>query len=141
MPGIRSFLLVALLATCGCSRAEQLQDVPRQGGRLAPSPSVTCDRNQLTSWTGVVSGYRRDSDSTWLRISTDEDTVEETTLDHPDQPDASAHFKLWGEPFQETDWPVIEETPGVLHPGMRATAWICEDGKTPPVIDWQPPPQ
>jgi hypothetical protein len=22
---------------------------------------------------------------------------------------------------------------------VRATAWICDDGRTPPMIDWQPP--
>jgi len=131
-------VLAALLPVSACNWAESAQDAPRDGGRLAPLPAVTCDRNQLTSWFGVVSGYRRESASTWLQISTDYDTVEEVTLTHPHQPDAAGFYRLWGEPFQEHDWSAIEQTPGVLVAGMRATAWICEDGQTPPLIDWQP---
>jgi len=26
--------------------------------------------------------------------------------------------------------------PGVLRPDTRATAWVCSDPKTPPLIDW-----
>ena len=131
-------VLVACLLITGCTSAEQSRDVRADGGRHAPLPAVTCDRNQLTSWFGTVSGYRKESGKTWLQISTDYDTVEEVTLDHPDQADATAFYRLWGEPFQASDWPAIEATPGVLIPGMRATAWICEDGQTPPLIDWQP---
>ncbi len=110
----------------------------RRGGRLAPPSAISCDRNQLTSWTGEVSGYRREETFTWLQISTDEQTVEQTTVSHDDAADASARYLLWGEPFTQADWKAIETSPGKLINGMRATAWICSDGKTPPVIDWQP---
>lgn len=107
-------------------------------GRLRPSPALACDRNNLTSYSGVVSGYRRDKDSTWIQISTDEDTVEAVTVPHDGQSDASAHYWLWGVPFTAADTAQIEKSSGVLIDGMRAVAWVCDDGKTPPVIDWQP---
>ena len=47
-----------------------------RSGRLRPPTTLACDRNHLTSYTGAVSGYRREADQTWLEISTDEDTVD-----------------------------------------------------------------
>jgi hypothetical protein len=110
----------------------------RRMGRIASPAVISCDRNQLTSWTGAVSGYRRQDKSTWLEISTDEQTVEQTTIEHDGAADASAHYLLRSEPFTQADWPAIETAPGKLIDGVRATAWICLDGRTPPVIDWQP---
>ena len=110
----------------------------RSTGRLRPPAALTCDLNHVTSWSGLVTGYRREDESTWLQISTDDDTVEETTITHAGQLDASAHYLLWQEPFTAKDWPKIEKKKGVLIEGMRAIAWICDDGKTAPVIDWQP---
>lgn len=110
----------------------------RGGGRIAPPAAITCDPNHLTAWFGVVSGYRRDSKQTWLRISTDYDTVEQTTLDHAGAADASAHYLLWGAPFAAKDWPSIEQSPGRLIKDVRAVVWVCDDGKTAPVVDWQP---
>jgi hypothetical protein len=110
-----------------------------RGGRLRPPATLACDRNHLTSYTGVVTGYRREARQTWLEISTDEDTVEAVTVDHAGQADASAQFLLRGEPFTAGDWARIEKTRGQLLGGVRATAWVCDDGATAPVIDWQPP--
>lgn len=137
-PGQVKVFLACLLIS-GCSWAGPQNDVHDEGRRLAPLPSVSCDRNQLTSWFGVVSGYRTDTGQTWLQITTDYDTVEAVTLKHPEQSDAAGFYRLWGEPFQKSDWSVIEQTSGTLVTGMRATAWICEDEQTPPLIDWQPP--
>ena len=114
-------------------------DAPAQSsGRLRPSPALACDRNNLTSYSGVVSGYRREKDSTWIEISTDEDTVEGVTVPHDGKGGASSHYWLWGAPFTAADTTRIEKSPGVLVDGIRAVAWVCDDGKTPPVIDWQP---
>ena len=147
---VRPFLFACLAsATMGCSAmAEQdsraaAPDLSPQaaapaGGRLRPSPALACDRNQLTSYSGVVSGYRRDKDSTWIQIATDEDTVEAVTVPHDGDADPNAHYQLWGEPFTAADVARIETSPGVLIDGMRAIAWACDDGKTAPVIDWQP---
>lgn len=107
-------------------------------GRIAPPPAITCERNHLTSWTGTVTGYRKSENATWLQISTDEQTLEQTTIDHAGAPDASARYLLRGEPFTGQDWQRIETSSGKLLEGIRATAWICLDGSIPPVIDWQP---
>ena len=136
---LRPFFACSLaVALLGCSNIGAQEPSPRSAGRLRPPATLTCDINHLTSWSGVVSGYRRDSQSTWLQISTDDDTVEQTTIEHAGQPDASAHYLLWQEPFTAADWKKIEKSKGVLIKGMRAIAWICDDGKTAPVIDWQP---
>lgn len=118
--------------------AEAAEAVPPRDGRLRPPP-LACDINQTTSWTGRVTGYRRDAKGLWFRIATDEDTVEEATLAGRTQADWAKQFLLRRTTFNPGDWSRIEQAPGVLIDGMRATAWICEDGTTPPVIDWQPP--
>lgn len=138
-PVRRIGLPVLLLSTLSISCAAAEQDAGgRSMGRLAPPADITCDHNDLTSWTGRVTGYRRTADQTWLEISTDEDTIEQTSIDHAGGPDASAQYLLWSEPFPENGWAEIEIAPGQLKDGMRATAWICLDGVTAPVIDWQP---
>jgi hypothetical protein len=155
-----SGLLAATLASTGCAAprspppaspppestparaaapaAAASEPVPSRDGRLRPPP-LACDINQTTSWTGRVTGYRRDAGGLWFRIATDEDTVEEATLAGRTQADWAKQFLLRRTTFNAGDWSRIERKPGVLIEGMRATAWICEDGKTPPVIDWQPP--
>ncbi len=140
---VRPFAIACVVAgLLGCT-AMAAQDSPpsdasAQAGRLRPSPQLACDRNNLTSYSGVVSGYRRDKDSTWIEISTDEDTVEAVTVPHDGQSDASAHYWLWGAAFTAADTAQIEKSPGTVVDGIRAVAWVCEDRKTPPVIDWQP---
>ena len=132
-------LPIILLTSVVLSCNSPAQDAGEQhGGRLAPPPHVTCDRDHLTSWTGKVTGYQRDEQSIWIEISTDEGTVEQTAIQHRGFQDASSHFLLWGEPFTPTEWTAIEATPGNLIDGMRATVWVCDDGRTPAVIDWRP---
>jgi hypothetical protein len=128
-------LLTGVILSCNSSSEDS---GTRHAGRLAPPPGITCDRNHLTSWTGLVTGYQRNEQSIWIEISTDEGTVEETTIDHKGFVDASNHFLLWGAPFRHSNWTAIEATPGNLIDGMRATVWVCDDGKTPAVIDWRP---
>ena len=98
-------------------------------GRVMPPSQLTCPPNQLTSYFGKVTGYKRGKTSTWLRIATDYDTVEEVTAPH-------ARYLYQRAPFGKKDWSRIESKTGVLRPGTRATAWVCSDGKTPPVVDW-----
>jgi len=132
-------LPILLLSGLTLSCNNHSQDTGGQhSGRLAPPPHVTCDRDHLTSWTGRVSGYQRDEQSIWIEITTDENSVEETTIDHRGFVDASSHFLLWGAPFKRSNWTAIEATPGNLIDGMRATVWVCSDGRTPAVIDWRP---
>ena len=115
--------------------------IPRiAAGRLRPPSTLACDDNHLTSWTGRVTGYRPGIGATWFEISTDEDTVESATIAHDGEADASAHFLMQGAAFAPDDLARIESRPGVLKPGMRATAWICDLTGVPPRLDWQPPP-
>jgi len=102
---------------------------------MAPA-AVSCDRNQLTSYFGHVIAYRRSAKQTWLRIATDYGTTEEVTVAHDGAADGRAHFLLRGQPFGAKDFAAIESKPGVLRKGTRATAWVCSDGKTAPLIDW-----
>jgi hypothetical protein len=100
-----------------------------RGGRIMPPAQASCDASQLTSYFGRVTAYKRSKASVWLRIATDYDTVEEVT--------APANLFLYeGRAFATADWKRIESKPGVLRKGTRATAWVCRDGKTPPLIDW-----
>ena len=107
-------------------------------GRIRPPAASQCDRNQLTSYSGRVSGYKPGAASTWIEISTDEDTIEAVIVPHGGEADASARYLLRGEAFTAKDWPNIEASAGKLVSGMRVVAWVCLDGKTEPLIDWQP---
>ncbi len=127
-------LLTAVMLSCN----NPSQDSGSQAAGQHAPPAVSCDRKQLASWTGLVTGYQRDEQSIWIEITTDENTVEETTIEHRGFADASSHFLLWDESFRHSDWTAIEATPGNLIDGMRATVWVCSDGKTPAVIDWRP---
>jgi hypothetical protein len=125
---------VALLGTAaGGDQARGTQEGARQ---RAPG-SFTCDRNDLTSYTGVVRDYRRGTDSTALTIRTDFDTTERVLLKHPGTDDPSRFFRMQGEPFTSADWSRIESKKGVLREGTRASAWVCADGRV--MVDWGVP--
>ena len=100
--------------------------------RRRPPETLPCSRDQLTSFTGKVTVYSRTPDRITLTIATDWDTTARFTLRPP------FRLLLHGEPFQPRDWDQIEEKPGVLRKGMRATVWECAGGRR--VLDWQPPP-
>lgn len=106
----------------------------KPASRLAPAPPVSCPRDQLTSYTGRVISYRRTPEALSLTIRTDWDTTEKVRL----APPALDHLRLGGVPFTADDWVRIEGSPGHHRRELRATAWVCEDGR-PPLIDWQPP--
>jgi hypothetical protein len=138
LPACITAFIIFSSSLMACSDPAHSQAPALRAGRIMPPATLVCDRNQLTSWTGEVTGYRRESDQTWIEIHTDEETVESTTIEHQGKADPVAHFLVWSQAFTERDWTRIEQSPGVLRPGMRAAAWICSDGKTPPVINWQP---
>ena len=106
-------------------------------GRLAPPAQVQCDRNQLTSYSGTVSTFDRQADTTHIEITTDWGSVEAFALPHPDG-GPEQHFLLWGEPFKAEDWAQIEVEPGQLAEGLQAIVWVCEDESIMPVVDWRP---
>ncbi len=121
-----------LAAGAGLSAAGASQ----QDGRLRPPAFVTCDRNDLTSYTGRVVSLDRSRDRTTLRIETDESTRESLVIRHPGG-DVRPFFRMGGEPFGEADWTRIL-TDGRLRPGARATAWVCADQENP-IVDWERP--
>jgi hypothetical protein len=103
-------------------------------GRLRPPEFVTCDRNHLTSFSGRVVSLARASDTTTLRMETDESTKERFTLRHPGS-EPTAWFYLGGVPFTAADWTALFPT-GRLRAGARATVWVCADEPNPRV-DWE----
>ena len=113
---------------------------PRTTDRLAPPAAVTCPRNNLTSYTGRVTRWSRRTSETTLTIATDWETTETVTVKHHGTDDPSRSFLLNANAFQSSDWAQIEESKGKLKTGMRATAWVCDDGRQP-IVDWQPPPK
>ena len=115
-----------------------VSSVYSRGGKLAPPAALDCDRNQVTSWTGEVTEYKRSKGSTHIQVDTDFDTVEQITLRHPDSKDPSGQYLLMGEPFGKSDWKEIEARRGTLKPGMRATVWICDDNPLFALVDWRP---
>jgi hypothetical protein len=125
--------LVLLVTVAEGSRARRAQEAARP---RAPE-SFSCDRNKLTSYTGVVRTYRRQTGSTTLTIRTDFDTTEQVSLTHPGTDDPSRFFRMLGEPFTPADWNRIESRKGVLREGTRAAAWVCADGRV--MVDWAVP--
>jgi hypothetical protein len=114
------------------------QEPPRDASRDRPSKYVSCPRDHLTSYTGLVTEYRRENGRTTLTIRTDWDTTERVELKHPGTDDPSRWFLLRGRPFTPDDWKEVEVERGRLKPKLRATAWVCDDG-TNAIVDWDRP--
>ena len=123
----RALILIGLLALPSSGQA------PRQ---QAPQ-TFHCRPNDLTNYTGVVTGYRREAGRTTLRIHTDYETNERVTLAHPGTDDPSAFFRVGGRPFAAGDWALIEQRKGQLRPGVRASIWVCADGQA--MVEWRAP--
>ena len=77
---------------------------PADAPRELPSKYVTCPRDHLTNYSGVVVAYRREAGRTLLTIRTDWDTTERVELKHPGTEDPSRWFLLRGRPFTPDDW-------------------------------------
>jgi len=129
---MKALVALALLATLGTSFAQQPAE------RLRPPATIDCPRDHLTSYTGAVHRYRRTANRTELRIRTDWDTTEDVVIAHHSAAGPDRWFLMEGKPFQAGDWARLEEAQGRLRTGMRATAWVCDDGRNP-VVDWNPP--
>ena len=134
---VASVLALWLLAGSYASAGRAVTDGAGGGQRLAPPEAVKCPRDNLTVYEGRVVAYRRAAAQTSLRIRTDAGTNESVTVRHGRGEDPSRWFLLWAEPFRPADWRLIESRRGRLRAGMRANAWVCNDGSNP-VIDWRP---
>lgn len=128
-------LAVILLATSAVLVA--VQRTTGDAGRQRPLEGFACNPNQLTSYTGIVTRYTRQADSTTLQIKTDWGTTESVTVRHPGTDDPSRFFRYMGKPFAPGDWARVERSKGVLIEGTRATAWVCADGQV--AVDWGVP--
>lgn len=106
--------------------------------RQAPPPEINCERDLLTSYTGLVATLERSDARLTLAIDTDWETRETIVLEHGcDGPES--RFLLNRRTFSESDWALLLDEQNRPADGLRATAWVCGDDVTPPVIDWQPP--
>jgi rhodanese-related sulfurtransferase len=107
-----------------------------RGGRLMPPGKIRCKADDVTVYNGKVIAYSRTAGRTTLTIRTDYDTTETVVVAYEKGDDPAKWFLVFGEPFTSEDWKKIEQKKGTLHPGMRANAWVCTDGKA--IIDWRP---
>jgi hypothetical protein len=104
-------------------------------GRIAPPAFVTCDRNELTSYTGRVTALARGKDSTRLVIETDESTTERVVIRHP-AGDLLATFHRRGQPFTDADMTALLPS-NRLRDDARATVWVCTTAGVRPQVDWK----
>jgi hypothetical protein len=132
-------LLLALTLAGAVLGAQRNGRAPDDGAKVRSPEDLPCSRNELTSFTGRVASYERTPTRIRLRIRTDWDTDERFALTLSSGEKGLKGILLERKPFQESDWPIVEEEPGKLKYGMRATVWVCE-GVANPVLDWQPPP-
>ena len=123
-----------LVVVAALLSASTIDTAAQRASRQRAPETFACDRNNLTSYTGVVTNYQRRVGETTLRIRTDADTNEQVSLKHPGTDDPSALFRMLGEPFTAADWNTIESRKGVLRAGTRAAAWVCSDGRV--MVDW-----
>lgn len=130
-----TWIALAGLAITGPACASE----PTRGAaaRVAPPSSLDCPRDSLTSYNGQVAQYRRTDTAVAVAIETDWGTVEPVGV-RLETPDDVTPFLLEGAAFGIDDWAQVESSPGIARDGLRAIAWVCEDGETPPVIDWRP---
>jgi hypothetical protein len=135
----RTILISVIVVTAlpVCAQQQRQSDAGQLNRRVAPPLTLECDRNSLTSYSGVVTEYRRTEKSISITISTEWDTVEEVTVEYSAERSSNSYFLLNGQQFSTGDWKKVESEPGIPIAGLRVFAWICLDLQTPPVIDWR----
>jgi len=107
-------------------------------GRLLVPKYVSCERDYLTSWAGLITKLHHNTKLTSLTIETNDATTEKLTIHHRDNKELMAHFYLNGLAMTAIDWRNISDRTGVLIRPTRATIWVCLDENTKPLINWQP---
>ncbi|AWF82445.1 hypothetical protein BTJ40_17360 [Microbulbifer sp. A4B17] len=107
--------------------------------RLSVPEYVTCDRNQLTSWQGVITKLERERNGVKVWISTDHGTNEYMHLTMPNWQEVLGQFRLRSKPFQNVDWEGLFDAKGRVEHGVRAVIWLCNLEAVSPVINWLPP--
>lgn len=135
-----SAIFIPSRAVLSRERVTLLQDDQSgdRAGRLRPPASIKCDRNRLTSYSGVVTSFRQLRGRTTISLRTDWDSTETFTLRHARRNRTPYELMLLrAEPFKQQDRDEVFTSNGRLKPNMRVNVWVCDDG-TNPVIDWQP---
>ena len=133
---VLGILLFGVIFEVGAKNTTR-ESSPNRGRTAAPA-DIACDRNDLTSLSGEVREYSRDEGELKFVISTDWDTNEPLVLSMLDSSVPSPSFRINGQAFSKDDWQLIENNVGEVNAGMRVNVWVCNDGKTPPLVDWQP---
>lgn len=95
-----------------------------RGGRIRPPDAVTCDRNELTLYSGRVTAFTRTKSKMTITVATDWDTTEKVNS-------KSARYLVNTEPLRAADWKRVGK-------GTRANVWVCRQAGIAPVIDWRP---
>ncbi len=131
-------LIVLAISSLAAAASPPAGRVQPQTGRVQPPPDLACPRDHLTLYAGRVLHYKRGPGRTTIRIATDWQTTETVTLAHPKSDDPSPWFLIDRQAFTSTDWPRIEKRTGHLRPGLRVSAWVCDDGRNA-TVDWAPP--
>ena len=106
----------------------------QRGGRLAPPAALACDRNQLTSFEGVLIRHESKNGMDHVTLETDWGSEERFVVDTTSEP---PHYLVNGEPAEDDTWQ--ELLPGCDGAGesLRLIAWVCSDPEQV-VIDWRP---
>jgi hypothetical protein len=107
--------------------------------RLLVPEYVSCDRDQLTSWTGQVVAYNHHDIKTQITLDTDDGTTESLTLELSQADTLMAQYYVHGKHFTPSDWVKIEDEDLHILPNIRATVWLCHDTSILPIINWLPP--
>jgi len=105
--------------------------------RLMVPEYVSCNRNQLTSWTGPITAYNHSLGTTQFTVITDDGTLERLSLEYEKESELMDQYFLNGKSFVESDWQHIESAEQQLLSGIRATVWLCLDEAVHPVVNWQ----
>jgi len=119
--------------------AAEITPAPVARGRMMPPALIRCERNDLTSFTGVVTSYKRARGKMTVVISTDDGTVETFTFKGSKRAQLEPLFLVESAKFSAADWPRIERREGILRAGVRAVVWVCSAPSKRTWIDWQPP--
>lgn len=122
------------------AQARQLPPTTAPSRTNTPA-SFACDPNHLTSYTGVVERYVRDAQRVLIVVHTDWGTTQAVDI-KPASPApvadrAVSMFRVEGRAFSKDDWTTIEQSPGTLRTGTRATIRACDNGNT--MVEWNTP--
>ncbi len=130
--------VVLLSAFTNTAQTDRAAQIGSQGdrGRIRPPAAVTCNRNNLTAYSGKVVEFTKRPGRVDLTIETDWDTTEKVALTHSRGSDPIRWFLFNGKKFKPGDWKELNRIQSTYPDGFRATAWVCNDGRKP-IIDWQ----